>query len=79
MADKWRFYENNDIFSFYIAATYKQNRMQIVASFYKTLDELIDNDPECRDVCELVYYKGTREIQDHLYPFSFIICFNFRL
>ncbi|XP_011314247.1 stimulator of interferon genes protein [Fopius arisanus] len=38
-------------------ATYKQNRMQIVASFYKTLQQLIDNDPECRDVCELVYYK----------------------
>ncbi|XP_015124037.1 stimulator of interferon genes protein isoform X2 [Diachasma alloeum] len=37
--------------------TFKQNRMQIVASFYKTLDELIDNDPECRDVCELVYYN----------------------
>ncbi|XP_063984278.1 stimulator of interferon genes protein homolog isoform X2 [Diachasmimorpha longicaudata] len=38
-------------------ATFKQNKMQIISAFYKVLSELIDNDPECQDVCELIYYK----------------------
>ncbi|XP_014295717.1 stimulator of interferon genes protein homolog isoform X1 [Microplitis demolitor] len=45
--------------------TYKKNRVQIIAAFYKTLQNILNDNAECRDTCELVYYKdydknGTR-------------------
>lgn len=36
---------------------YRHNKMQIIASFYHTLKELVDDNPDCRNFIELVYYK----------------------
>ncbi|KAG7209043.1 hypothetical protein KM043_015202 [Ampulex compressa] len=35
---------------------YKMQCKEIVKAFYKKLQDLLDNDPECRDLCELIYY-----------------------
>ncbi|XP_034934625.1 stimulator of interferon genes protein [Chelonus insularis] len=35
---------------------YRHSHKEIVAVFYKTLQELLNSDPDCRDVCELIYY-----------------------
>lgn len=35
---------------------YKKYCKEIVQKFYTKLQELIDNDPECADLCELIYY-----------------------
>lgn len=35
---------------------YKKYCKEIVQKFYIKLQELIDNDPECADLCELIYY-----------------------
>lgn len=39
------------------SAMYKKYSKQIIKAFYFKLKELIYNDPECRDICELIYYK----------------------
>ncbi|KAG8034454.1 hypothetical protein G9C98_007530 [Cotesia typhae] len=37
--------------------TYKNNRHLIIAAFYKTLQDLLNENAESRDTCELVYFK----------------------
>lgn len=39
------------------SATYKKYREQIIRLFYVKLKELISNDPDCKDLCELIYYN----------------------
>lgn len=36
---------------------YKKYRREIIKNFYDKLKELISNDPECMDYCELIYYN----------------------
>ncbi|XP_015428681.1 PREDICTED: stimulator of interferon genes protein [Dufourea novaeangliae] len=36
---------------------YQKYNRDIIKSFYKKLKYLIDNDPECTDICELIYYN----------------------
>lgn len=35
-----------------------RNRNEIVTNFYMTLNKILKDDPDCKDVCELIYYKG---------------------
>lgn len=35
---------------------YKKYHTHIVKKFHETLKELLNNDPECSDLCELIYY-----------------------
>ena len=35
---------------------YKKYHIPIVKRFHETLKELLNNDPECSDLCELIYY-----------------------
>lgn len=35
---------------------YKKYHVHIVKRFHETLKELLNNDPECSDLCELIYY-----------------------
>ncbi|CAG5095076.1 Similar to Sting1: Stimulator of interferon genes protein (Mus musculus) [Cotesia congregata] len=37
--------------------TYKNYQHQIIAAFYKTLQDLLNENAESRDTCELVYFK----------------------
>ncbi|KAL2734067.1 hypothetical protein V1478_003765 [Vespula squamosa] len=39
------------------SAIYKKYCKEIIRAFYLKLKELIYNDPDCRDVCELIYYN----------------------
>lgn len=39
------------------SAIYKKYCKQIIKAFYFKLKELIYNDPDCKDMCELIYYK----------------------
>ncbi|KAF7405943.1 hypothetical protein HZH68_005312 [Vespula germanica] len=39
------------------SAIYKKYSKQIIKAFYLKLKELIYNDLDCRDVCELIYYN----------------------
>ncbi|OAD55574.1 hypothetical protein WN48_04450, partial [Eufriesea mexicana] len=39
-----------------IKNVYKKYRKNIIKQFYKELKMLLDNDPELRDFCELIYY-----------------------
>ncbi|KAK2579496.1 hypothetical protein KPH14_010807 [Odynerus spinipes] len=39
------------------SAIYRKYREQIITAFYVKLKELIFNDPDCKDLCELIYYK----------------------
>ncbi|XP_078043518.1 transmembrane protein sting [Augochlora pura] len=36
---------------------YKTYREHIINKFYQKLKDLIDNDPECKDLCDIIYYK----------------------
>ncbi|XP_076652604.1 transmembrane protein sting [Halictus rubicundus] len=36
---------------------YKTYCTDIIYKFYQKLTELIDNDPECKDLCEVIYYE----------------------
>lgn len=36
---------------------YKKYRNEIVKTFYEKLNELINNDPECKEICEIIYYN----------------------
>ncbi|XP_031829838.1 transmembrane protein sting [Nomia melanderi] len=36
---------------------YKKYSKEIIKKFYQKLKELIDDDPECKDLCELIYYE----------------------
>lgn len=35
---------------------YRKYYKHIIKQFYNKLKELLDNDPECKDLCELIYY-----------------------
>ncbi|XP_012145882.1 transmembrane protein sting [Megachile rotundata] len=37
--------------------TYWKYRRDVIRNFYNKLNELISNDPECMDLCELIYYN----------------------
>ncbi|XP_014606310.1 PREDICTED: stimulator of interferon genes protein isoform X3 [Polistes canadensis] len=39
------------------SAMYAKYRKQITQTFYLKLKDIIYNDPECRDLCELIYYE----------------------
>ncbi|XP_015185642.1 PREDICTED: stimulator of interferon genes protein [Polistes dominula] len=39
------------------SAIYAKYRKQIIKSFYLKLKDIIYNDPECRELCELIYYE----------------------
>ena len=34
-------------------------RTQQAQAFYRVLKRLIDQDPSCKDMCEIIYYKGS--------------------
>ncbi|GLV44844.1 sting [Carabus blaptoides fortunei] len=36
---------------------YLRHRNEIVTNFYMTLHKILKDDPDCRDVCELIYYR----------------------
>lgn len=36
---------------------YKKYSKEIIRKFYQKLKELIEDDPQCRDLCELIYYE----------------------
>ncbi|XP_076300162.1 transmembrane protein sting isoform X2 [Lasioglossum baleicum] len=36
---------------------YKKHRIDIIHKFYQKLKELVDNDLECKDLCEVIYYE----------------------
>ncbi|XP_076666016.1 transmembrane protein sting [Andrena cerasifolii] len=40
---------------------YKKYHVHIVKKFHETLKELLNNDPECSDLCELIYYDDYDE------------------
>lgn len=46
---------------------YMRNRNEIVTNFYMTLNKILKDDPDCKDVCELIYYK---DIDSHGNPYS---------
>ncbi|XP_051159019.1 stimulator of interferon genes protein homolog [Leptopilina boulardi] len=37
--------------------TYREFKKEIGKSFYRTLKQLLNDNPDCRDLCELVYYE----------------------
>lgn len=37
---------------------YKRHCKQIVLKFYETLKIILQENPECNDMCELIFYKG---------------------
>lgn len=38
------------------SAIYKRYKRKIIEMFYRKLQEILQNDPETRDLCELIYY-----------------------
>lgn len=44
--------------NYLILALYKEYNSEIIKNFYLTLKNLLDDNPDCRDYCELVYYDG---------------------
>lgn len=41
-----------------LLAVYMEYKREIIQNFYLTLQNLLNDNPDCRDVCELVYYEG---------------------
>ncbi|XP_046737514.1 stimulator of interferon genes protein isoform X2 [Diprion similis] len=39
------------------SSSYKEFKKEIAGSFYRTLRHIIKSKPECRDLCELIYYE----------------------
>ncbi|XP_046418352.1 stimulator of interferon genes protein-like isoform X1 [Neodiprion fabricii] len=39
------------------SSSYKEYKKEIAGSFYRTLRHIIRSKPECRDLCELIYYE----------------------
>lgn len=43
----------------------RRHKADIAANFYRTLQHLIDEDPECRELVTLLYYDGKIFVQNN--------------
>lgn len=46
------------IYVFIFSDIYREYQTEVIKSFYRTLQQLLNDNPDCKDYCELVYYEG---------------------